>query len=119
MKREYYHLKGTYGITNQDKLIMYIDQSLQCAICGKDFRSINDAHVDHDHETEKVRGLVHVKCNTFIGFIERNKDLLVKTFEYTGLLSKIHKSINKYYGGRSNDDISDMLSSDSFGESLE
>jgi hypothetical protein len=40
------------------------------------FKSQPTAHIDHCHETGKVRGLLCIRCNTSIGRLEDNADLL-------------------------------------------
>lgn len=66
-----------YGITNEQKEQMLIDQNYQCLICHcdisgvlKDGRTI--AHVDHDHQSNKVRGILCYTCNSKLGWLENN-----------------------------------------------
>lgn len=49
-----------------------------CAICGK----IADLHLDHDHETEKVRGTICDLCNGGLGMFLDSPELLTKAGEY-------------------------------------
>jgi hypothetical protein len=37
-----------------------------CAICSRETRLV----IDHDHKTGKVRGLLCIRCNTSLGFVE-------------------------------------------------
>jgi len=67
-----YRLKSTYNMTvdEYDKLLE--EQNKVCAICGKKKTSKNryGAHrlgVDHNHITNKNRGLLCTHCNTAIG----------------------------------------------------
>jgi hypothetical protein len=46
---------------------MLIQQSGLCAMCNKPMK---DPVVDHDHETGKVRGLLHHRCNVGLPYIE-------------------------------------------------
>lgn len=39
-----------------------------CEICRTPFLHLSKIAVDHDHETDKVRGLLCTKCNSMIGF---------------------------------------------------
>jgi hypothetical protein len=60
----------SYGIT-LDELKEYLRiQNNACAICLKEFTA--EPHVDHSHETGKVRGLLCFQCNTGIGKLEDN-----------------------------------------------
>lgn len=49
-----YHLKRRYGITSEDADRMFAEQNGLCAIC----RERPAEHVDHDHATGAVRGLL-------------------------------------------------------------
>jgi hypothetical protein len=58
-----YHLKGRYGITGADYDRMLAEQGGLCAGC----RKAPPQHVDHDHETDAVRGLLCFNCNQALG----------------------------------------------------
>jgi hypothetical protein len=58
-----YHLKGRYGITGADYDRMLASQGGLCAGC----RKAPPQHVDHDHETDAVRGLLCFNCNQALG----------------------------------------------------
>ncbi len=68
-------LKSRYGITMEDYERMVLEQEGKCGICetsepggrGKRF------HVDHDHETGEVRGLLCWICNKHLGIIENKQ----------------------------------------------
>lgn len=49
-----------------------------CQICGNEFKSGKDKHIDHDHNTMKIRGVLCSKCNLSLGHYESNKN----RFEY-------------------------------------
>lgn len=49
---------------------MYREQNQSCKICLKKFKPGISAHVDHNHETGAVRGLLCLNCNTGIGKLE-------------------------------------------------
>lgn len=65
------NLRIKYGITLADKEHMYRAQKGRCAICRRPLPSLNKAHVDHDHRTLKVRGLVDSVCNVRLAHFER------------------------------------------------
>jgi hypothetical protein len=46
---------------------MLSEQNKCCKICSKEFKRGVNAHVDHDHDTGEVRGLLCLNCNTGIG----------------------------------------------------
>ena len=66
-----YHIFKKYGITIQEVLNMLQAQGNKCAICGKPL-TINDACIDHDHKTGKVRGILCRECNWGLGNFRDN-----------------------------------------------
>lgn len=72
-----------YGISYEQYLEMHKLQSGKCAICDKpegyDKRVL---HIDHNHETGKVRQLLCSHCNTVLGKVNESLDILEKMKEY-------------------------------------
>ena len=64
VKRRARNLKR-YGLTEAQFQKMVERQHGHCDICRKPLPS--KPHVDHDHKTGRVRGLVHWHCNRLIG----------------------------------------------------
>jgi hypothetical protein len=56
-------------------------QRNKCAICEKN-SGVRRLHIDHDHETGKVRGLLCGKCNRALGYLNDDKELLRKAISY-------------------------------------
>lgn len=81
-------LKTSYGITPEHYEQLLAEQGGCCAVCrGSDpyARHHNLFAVDHDHVTGKVRGLLCAKCNTGIGQLRDDPDLLVAAAAYVRL----------------------------------
>lgn len=57
------HLMRTYGMSVADLDAMLLAQHGVCAIC----QVAPAAHVDHDHQTDNVRGLLCFRCNAALG----------------------------------------------------
>lgn len=83
------YLKKQYGLTIEDVDIMLKNQNYKCAICGREIllhgSSVDKnkiAHVDHNHETGKVRGLLCNDCNRGIGLLKDNPLFLVNAIKY-------------------------------------
>lgn len=81
------NLKRKYGITPEDKEKMLENQGYKCAICGEELFLFGSskkltAHVDHDHKTGKVRGLLCKECNTGLGKFRDNTDYLLSAISY-------------------------------------
>lgn len=64
------HLIRTYGITPDDYGAMLAAQSGRCAICHQE-QNGRPLSVDHNHQTEAVRGLLCVRCNSCLGWFEK------------------------------------------------
>lgn len=75
-----HHLKTTYGISVTDYEQMLKKQNGKC-ICGRDNGKIN-LHVDHDHKTGKIRGLLCYRCNHAIGLLADNPEILKALYKY-------------------------------------
>lgn len=68
-----------YGMTLDDYNTFYSNQKGLCEICSKPFGVLD---VDHDHITNKVRGLLCRTCNTMVGIVESKQPLLAKVNNY-------------------------------------
>lgn len=58
-----------YGMTVGEWMVRVADQKSTCAICGLAMPALQ-LFIDHDHETNKVRGLLCVMCNTGLGMFK-------------------------------------------------
>lgn len=78
-----YRLKSMYGITPEEYDAILESQGGGCAICEvKASVSGRALHVDHDHESGKVRGILCTHCNPGIGYFKDNLQLLEKAMIY-------------------------------------
>lgn len=72
-----------YGINNDDYVAMLYKQNGKCAICLVEFAGDSKkTHVDHCHETNKVRGLLCSKCNPAIGLLGEDIGVFRRAIEY-------------------------------------
>jgi len=74
----HYHLVRRYGITAAQFDELLAKQGGVCAICGRE----NPEHVDHDHETGKLRGILCFNCNGGLGQFSDNTERLANAIEY-------------------------------------
>lgn len=72
-----------YGITYEQRHQMYLDQNRCCKLCG-DSMAYGDVHTDHDHKTDKIRGLLCRRCNIGLGFFQDDPMRLSRAIEYLG-----------------------------------
>ena len=76
-------LRRTYGISYQEYLYMLETQNGCCAICGTNDPSPRKAFsVDHCHTTGKVRSLLCGNCNTGIGLLQEDEEVMKRAIEY-------------------------------------
>jgi len=79
------HLMQRYGISSDVYNGMLLDQGLRCVLCKKVHDSSNrqgKLRVDHDHVTNKIRGLLCSNCNSGLGFFQDNPELLLQAISY-------------------------------------
>lgn len=74
-----------YGITLDDYYHMLEEQNECCYICGK-HESNNSKNkklaIDHNHTTGQIRKLLCHHCNSALGQVKENVDILKKMIEY-------------------------------------
>jgi hypothetical protein len=93
-KKREYDLNSKFGITGQQYEALFSEQHGSCAICGTSDFSYSRGerpHIDHCHETGKVRGLLCGHCNLGIGQFFDNVSLLERAITYL----KEHGSVSR------------------------
>lgn len=75
-------IKNTYGLTLEQYDQMFEDQGGVCKTCGKVNRDGRRLYIDHNHETGKVRGLLCHRCNSLLGFVKDDIDILQNILAY-------------------------------------
>ena len=83
-KRGKWWLETRYGIDEVEWKRMFDAQLGRCAICDSEDPKGNHGvfHVDHCHETGKVRGLLCDTCNRGLGMFYDNTNILKSAIEY-------------------------------------
>lgn len=78
-------LKRVYNLSLLEYKTMLENQNNQCKICKKVFdnEALNTIpHVDHNHITGKIRGLLCHKCNSLLGYSNDNINILDEAIKY-------------------------------------
>ena len=76
-------LQNRYGIGHEEYLELFEKQDGKCKICETTSnRKLKHFAVDHCHDTGDVRGLLCSNCNTAIGLLKDNPDLLRTAAKY-------------------------------------
>lgn len=76
-RKKWYRLKE-YGLTPERLAEMLTSQNSTCACCETELFGGGETHVDHNHITGKVRGLLCMPCNLAIGMVKENIDTVLK-----------------------------------------
>ena len=78
------HLRRLYGISSADYDQMLQDQGGRCAICKSEDPACRHSrfHVDHDHVTGSVRGLLCSHCNTALGKFKDSQSIITSALQY-------------------------------------
>ena len=66
-----------YNMTRLDMIEMHKSQDGKCKLCDKEVNMFNKTKerggvIDHDHETNEVRGVLCFSCNYAVGLLEKN-----------------------------------------------
>jgi hypothetical protein len=70
-------LKSRYGVTLEFYQELLASQGNKCAICGaEEPEGRGGFHLDHDHATGKVRGILCHRCNSALGMARDNPETL-------------------------------------------
>jgi DNA-directed RNA polymerase beta' subunit len=92
-------LKTKYGITLKEYDALFAKQKGICKICGAaqpGRKGIKRFAVDHCHKTNKIRGLLCMRCNTAIGLLNENPILFDAAKEYLRHHTNEIKNCNVY-----------------------
>jgi hypothetical protein len=75
------HLKRHFGITPEDYNRMLAEQGGGCAVCG-DPPGATALHVDHCHDSGRVRGLLCFRCNSALGNLRDDPTIVMAEWCY-------------------------------------
>lgn len=81
--RRNWGLQKRHGITHDWYLATLESQGGGCAICGGPANSKDGFfHIDHDHDTGQIRGILCHFCNTGLGSLKDSVNVLAKAIVY-------------------------------------
>jgi hypothetical protein len=75
------HLKRKYGLSLEQYEAILAQQGGGCGICGRPPSGRISLHVDHDHRSGRIRGLLCFVCNSSLGEFD-DPDLLQAALRY-------------------------------------
>jgi len=72
------HRERKYGMTADEFVMAVLEQGGACHLCGR----VGDLCVDHDHATGVRRRLLCSNCNSGLGMLQDDPDLLRRAADY-------------------------------------
>lgn len=82
----FHNMKSTYkikyGMTVEQVAEFKAVRQNKCDICGNERKKMC---IDHDHKTNTVRGLLCHECNTALGLVHDDVEVLKKAITYLGV----------------------------------
>lgn len=83
LKMFYTHIKYKYGISREQYELLFKQQNGCCAICEKSQEQCKyRLHVDHNHDSNIIRGLLCNDCNCALGLFKEQPLILQKAILY-------------------------------------
>lgn len=78
------HLGRAYGLTPEQWEVKFDNQGRACASCGDEPKvdSKRRFHVDHNHTTGAVRGILCHSCNVALGHLKEDKQRIRALIDY-------------------------------------
>lgn len=70
-----------YGLANGAANEMLKLQNGKCGLCECEI-TLSTSHIDHDHETDRVRKLLCADCNIGLGRFKDNPEVLMRASKY-------------------------------------
>jgi hypothetical protein len=72
-------------VVTQIRETLLEEQGFHCAACGKsNSGTTRPWHLDHDHRTGNVRGVLCYRCNITLGFVRDDPFHLISLIQYLG-----------------------------------
>jgi hypothetical protein len=77
-------LKRKYNLSIEEYESLIESQNNSCKVCGTPAKNNTKGklYIDHCHTTNKVRGLLCMKCNSALGLLNDDKKLIQNLLDY-------------------------------------
>lgn len=82
LTQKFNRITRLYNLPKNEYLQLVKDQNSSCKLCDIYEEDHFKLHVDHCHDTRKIRGLLCGRCNQGIGLLNHNSELLRKAALY-------------------------------------
>ena len=78
-----WRMKSQFGLSMADLQAIYEKQNYECAICHIPESALSKAlHLDHNHQTNAIRGLLCATCNLSLGQVSDNLQFFQNAIPY-------------------------------------
>jgi hypothetical protein len=90
---KFYYLLKRYGVSRERYEVLLRELGGRCPICGTDKPGGSGTwHVDHNHETGQVRGLLCNDCNIGLGAMKDSPDVMRRAILYMEERDDCHRT---------------------------
>ena len=75
-----------YGLTPEQYKMILKRQKNKCTVCPTKLSKLSskEIHIDHNHKTGKVRGILCQKCNLALGLLLESVNIIKSLLNYIG-----------------------------------
>lgn len=84
ISQKFRRIQSEYGLSRETYLEMVCEQQSSCRICGRHEPDHFKLHIDHCHDSSRVRGLLCAPCNQGIGLLRHSPERLQVAIAYLG-----------------------------------
>lgn len=88
LKQRVRQLQRNYGLSVEAFYSLLAGQGGVCATCRTPLAGGSDTHIDHDHVTGSVRGVLCLQCNLALGLVRESSTTLSRMVDYLGGFEK-------------------------------
>jgi hypothetical protein len=82
-KNPHFWIANRYNISKEEALKWYKESMTFCYICGKEWQEGNEKLcIDHDHNTQEIRGILCRHCNHLLGHAFDKVEILESAQQY-------------------------------------
>lgn len=73
-----------HGLKPSERTALIAQQNGKCAVCEIELGLLKPSlvHVDHDHRTGRVRGVICARCNVGMGYFSDDPQVLLRMVDY-------------------------------------
>lgn len=82
MRQRLWHVRRTFGLTEEEYRQRHEVQGQACAVCRDPIVLGENDYIDHCHATGRIRGILCNNCNAGLGFFKDDRTRLFRALAY-------------------------------------